>query len=312
MTLLDFLSLRLKVWFVRLMAYSTKSFQTFFETLEHSKFPPQQSFSIPSTTSRRKIWIRVYEPERFDRQKRYPVHLNFHGSGFVIPMPGSDSDFCHLVSKHTGAVVLDCDYAKGPECPFPAAPRDVQDIISYVITNKDGHFDTSRITIGGFSAGGTLALTAGVSQPKNTLKGVVAFYPCVDLSLETATRAPPPVSEGNTNPITPWFNEIVKRSYTPTGTDMTDPRLSPINTPSAVLPEHVFMVVCEEDPLRSDAAEYAKRLKKEGVKVILREIPKAVHAWDKRAKKGTPGWDATYDSYKAAVESSHAMGQLCT
>ncbi|CAE6469177.1 unnamed protein product [Rhizoctonia solani] len=138
-------------------------------------------------------------------------------------MLGSDSDFCHLVSKHTGAVVLDCDYAKGPECPFPAAPRDVQDIISYVITNKDGHFDTSRITIGGFSAGGTLALTAGVSQPKNTLKGVVAFYPCVDLSLETATRAPPPVSEGNTNPITPWFNEIVKRSYTPTGTDMTDP-----------------------------------------------------------------------------------------
>lgn len=58
-----------------------------------------------------------------------------------------------------------------PENPFPAAPDDVKDIIDYVVANAEGYFDTSRITIGGFSAGGTLALTAGVSQPKGTLKG---------------------------------------------------------------------------------------------------------------------------------------------
>jgi acetyl esterase/lipase len=59
----------------------------------------------------------------------------------------------------------------GPEAPFPAAPDDVKDMIDHVVVNAQGYFDTSRITIGGFSSGGTLALTAGVSQPKNTLKG---------------------------------------------------------------------------------------------------------------------------------------------
>ncbi|CUA76387.1 hypothetical protein RSOLAG22IIIB_06251 [Rhizoctonia solani] len=206
-----------------------------------------------------------------------------------------------------------------PEHPFPAAPNDVRDIIAHVVNNKEGYFDTSRITIGGFSAGGTLALTAGVSQPKGTLKGetpvvyrnavlisppagVVAFYPCVDLSLDTAIRAPPPLSEGNTNPIPPWFNKLVSSSYTPYGTDMTDPRLSPVHTPSTTLPEHVLMVVCAEDPLRHDAVEYAKKLKKEGVMVILKDLVRMVHGWDKTAQQGTPGGIAKRDSYEAAVE----------
>lgn len=107
----------------------------------------------------------------------------------MVDMFGTDSDFCRMVSDSTGAIVLDCDYAKGgcstrqksiaalvdgvsaPESPFPAATDDVKDVIDHVVANAEGYFDTSRITIGGFSAGGTLALTAGVSQPKNTLKG---------------------------------------------------------------------------------------------------------------------------------------------
>jgi acetyl esterase/lipase len=132
--------------------------------------------------------------------------------------------------------------------------------------------------------------------------GIVTFYPCVDLSLKTAIRSPPPVSEGNTNIVTPSFIEVVRGGYTPHGTDMSDPRLSPVNTPFTALPEHVFFAVCEEDPLRLDAVSYAKQLKKDGIKVVLKDIAKVVHAWDKRAKKGTPAATAKHDSYEAAVE----------
>jgi acetyl esterase/lipase len=62
-------------------------------------------------------------------------------------------------------------HTTAPEWPFPAAPEDVKDIIDYVLKNKEGYLDTSRVVIGGFSAGGTLALTAGASQPKGVLKG---------------------------------------------------------------------------------------------------------------------------------------------
>ncbi|KAG8689503.1 hypothetical protein FRC11_002260 [Ceratobasidium sp. 423] len=302
MSSLQFLILQLKVWLVRFVFYTNEVIQALLGHSEHAKFPPQRSFIIPSTTSTRKIRINVYEPKGFNKSKNYPVHLNFHGSGFIIDMLGTDGDFCHLVSQRVGAVVLDCDYAKGPEYPFPAAPDDVRDIIAYVTANKEGYFDTSRITIGGFSAGGTLALTAGVGQPKGTLKAAIAFYPCVDLSLDMAIQAPPPVSRGNTNPIPPWFNQLVCRGYTPRGTDMSDPRLSPINAPPTTLPEHVLVVVCEEDPLRYDAVEYAKKFKKEGAKILLKELPKVVHAWDKRAKEGTHAGVVKRDSYRAAIE----------
>ncbi|KDN49135.1 hypothetical protein RSAG8_02488, partial [Rhizoctonia solani AG-8 WAC10335] len=52
-------------------------------------------------------------------------------------MFGTDGDFCHLVSQRADAIVLDCDYAKSPEYPFPAAPNDVRDIIAHVTANKE-------------------------------------------------------------------------------------------------------------------------------------------------------------------------------
>ncbi|KAB5592044.1 Alpha/beta hydrolase fold protein [Ceratobasidium theobromae] len=291
---------------------------------EYTKFQPDQEFSIRSNSSRRRIRINIYEPSGFDKSKSYPVHLNFHGSGFMVDMFGTDSDFCRMVSDSTGAIVLDCDYAKGgcstrqksiaalvdgvsaPESPFPAATDDVKDVIDHVVANAEGYFDTSRITIGGFSAGGTLALTAGVSQPKNTLKAVVSLYPCADLALESAIKNPPPVSKGNSNPIPPWFNQLVRDSYTPPGTDMSDPRLSPANTPVSSLPERVLIVVCEEDPLRYDGVVLAKRLQAEGANVALKEIPKVVHIWDKSAVNGTSGAEAKYDAYEAMIDTLRA------
>ncbi|KAH7338960.1 Alpha/Beta hydrolase protein [Rhizoctonia solani] len=272
--------------------------------IDYTKFPPQRSFRIPSTTSRRKIKINFYEPKNFDMNKRYPVHLNFHGSGFMICMLGTDGDFCHLVSQRTGAIVLDCDYAKSPEYPFPAAPDDVRDIIAYVNTNKEGYFDTSRITIGGFSAGGTLALTAGVGQPSGTLKGIISIYPSVELSLKYAIENPPVMSGGNVNSFPSSFIKMARDCYVPPGTDMQDPRLSPVNVPTSLLPEHILIVVCEEDALRDEAVEYGKKLKAEGIKVVVKEMKGIVHYWDKWAKIGeeTPTGIAKRETYQAAVD----------
>ena len=111
----------------------------------------------------------------------------------MIDSMGGDGEFCGMVSKHTGAIVLDCDYVKGtsiatsypkcvlmfllyltypaPEHPFPAAYEDVCDVVAYVLVNENGRYDTSRLTIGGFSAGGTLSLVVGATMPQGTFKG---------------------------------------------------------------------------------------------------------------------------------------------
>ncbi|KDN49134.1 hypothetical protein RSAG8_02487, partial [Rhizoctonia solani AG-8 WAC10335] len=323
-SLLDTVTLRFRVWLARV----TFGVICFFQAMrsdppEYTKFLPQRRFTIQSTSSPRKINIHVYEPKSFDKAKQYPVHLNFHGSGFMLDsMHGTDADFCRMISDQTGAIVLDCGYAKGPEYPFPAAPNDVKDAIEYALANTEGYFDTSRITISGFSAAGALAITANASLPKGTLKGallilgvtfvlkpapiiaIIAIYPSVDLSLKYAIEHPPVMSEGNVNSFPSSFTEMARDSYIPPGTDMKDPRLSPVNVPISLLPEHILLIVCEEDSLRDDAVEYGRRLKVEGVKVIVKEMKRIVHYWDKWAKIGEDSLTgiAKREAYQASID----------
>ncbi|CAE6451606.1 unnamed protein product [Rhizoctonia solani] len=296
---------RLRVWFLRSSIQLKSFFISWFGSAPYyTKFSPNRSFTVKSSHSSRRIKINVFEPPDFtpSPSKKYPVYLNFHGSAFIIPALGTDADFCRIVSNRTGAIVLDCDYAKAPEWPFPAAPEDVQDAIAYVMANKEGYFDASRIAIGGFSVGGTLALTAGASQPKGTLKGVVAMYPATDLSIDHRTQFPPHRSEGNPDALPLWLLDLGYRSYIPPNTDLSDPRLSPVNMDIPSFPERILLVICEEDPLRDEAMGLADKLKAAGIQVNLKEMPKMVHAWDKGAKEKTPSGAARHEAYEAAVD----------
>ncbi|KAG8740001.1 hypothetical protein FRC10_004841 [Ceratobasidium sp. 414] len=295
MGLLEKLRLRLIVFLERAHLRIGSSLRGFFGTRPYyTHFPPDRSFNVSSSTSSRTIKVNVYEPINFDKGESYPVYINYHGT---------DSDFCRIVSNRTGAIVLDCDYAKAPEWPFPAAPEDVRDTISHVLGNKEGYYDTSRIAVGGFSEGGVLALTAVASQPKDTVKGVVAFYPPADFSLSHTDRPQPDVPDGEQNPLSaPSFMKLVNDCYCPPGTDLSDPRLSPVNVPLSSFPKHVFIATCGYDPLRNEAVALAEKLKRGGIDVVLQDLPKVAHAWDKEAKERTHGGVARHNSYEAAVE----------
>ncbi|KAG8754800.1 hypothetical protein FRC12_011084 [Ceratobasidium sp. 428] len=322
MGILDKIRLRLTVFLLRSNIRVASLFRGLFGTRPYyTHFPPNRSFGIKSSTSSRNIKINVYEPTNFDKGKTYPVYLNFHSSGFMIPSLGMDGDFCRIVSNRTGAIVLDCDYAKAPEYPFPAAPDDVRDAISHVLDNQGGYYDTSRLAAGGFSAGAALALTAVTAQPKGTVKGraiphlivvfrlitlasgIIAFYPPADFSLDHADRPQPDVPKEEQNPLsTPSFMKLVQDCYCPPGTDLSDPRLSPINVPLSCFPKHVFIAVCGYDPLRNEAVTLAEKLKQGGIDVAFHDLPKVAHAWDKEAKEKTHGGVARHNSYEAAVE----------
>ena len=74
----------------------------------------------------------------------------------------------------------DTDYRKAPESPFPAAVHDVEDIVNYVLAHPD-EYDTTKITLSGFSAGGCLALQVGTAMGPKVIKGIAGFYACEPL-----------------------------------------------------------------------------------------------------------------------------------
>ncbi|KAK3322982.1 hypothetical protein B0H66DRAFT_555613 [Apodospora peruviana] len=62
---------------------------------------------------------------------RRPILINWHGSGWVFPLLGSDALFLKRVARDCGMFVLDADYRKGPENPFPCALQDVEDVLHW-------------------------------------------------------------------------------------------------------------------------------------------------------------------------------------
>ncbi|KAE8869289.1 hypothetical protein PTNB73_04342 [Pyrenophora teres f. teres] len=115
----------------------------------------EDDIEIPVTQPAGHIKIRVYTPEG---EGPFPVHLNFHGGGWVLGGLQSEAAWCRSVCNNTGIVVVDVDYRLAPEFVFPTAIYDSWDSLQWVISHAaDLNVDGSSVSIGGLSAGGHMS-----------------------------------------------------------------------------------------------------------------------------------------------------------
>jgi acetyl esterase/lipase len=215
------------------------------------KARPDKTFTIKSRTPQHAIKANIYESKKTPIMpgKPYPVLLNWHGSGFMMPMHGQDEYFCRLVAKETDYTVLDLNYRLAPENPFPASLEDVWDAIAYVLAHPE-IYDQSRIALSGFSAGAGLLLGAcGLPSPngKNDqvvgqlVEKIVGVYPPADLSKKPGGKRAP---EGGAGTIPPWLGRIFNDAYLPPGVDRQDPRVSPTYIEIEKLPKDILFITC--------------------------------------------------------------------
>lgn len=203
----------------------------------------------------------------------------------MLPLHGSDDEFCRLVSRKTDYTVLDMQYRLAPEHPFPAALNDVEDVIKWVLARPSG-FDQTRIALGGFSAGANLVLAAASSVfPKGTFRSLLAFYPICDrLTPPELKKAP----DASGRPIPVFMARIFNQSYIQTNVDVRDPRISPLFAPAENFPKNLLVITCAYDNLAPEAEALAEKVEADkGHHVILRRMEKCGHAWDKHLKNGT-------------------------
>ena len=84
---------------------------------------------------------------------------------------------------NAGFVVAASDYRFSGEALFPAAIEDTIDAVRWLRGNADQYgIDPTRMVLFGQSAGGYLALAAGLSPGVEPVQGVVAWYPLTDFS----------------------------------------------------------------------------------------------------------------------------------
>lgn len=286
--------------------------------------PPDEVYQIPSRDTGRTIKAHVYRSSSASSTsatKPAPVLINLHGSGFLIPLHGSDGPFCRQISQQTAYTVLDVQYRLSPEHPFPAALHDVEDVVNWVLrpNNDDGnyHFDPSRIALSGFSAGANLALavaSASAAIPQHAIHCVIAFYPPLDLyTPPSAKSAPDPTGK----PIPPAIAWLFDRCYIPAGVDARDPRISPhySSEPAQLerFPDRLLLITAARDGLALEAEALAARLRQlppsssssssssRPRDLVCERMHACDHGWDKSAKPGSIQADARDKAYAMAV-----------
>lgn len=256
---------------------------------------PAYATTLVSPTSKRSIKVNIHEPSSWSsgerRQDPVPVHINWHGSGYVVPCLGADAELCQLIADSLNCIVIDADYAKAPEFPFPNPLQDVLDVVNWVI-GQPGHFDIHRITLGGHSAGGGLALCASSVLPKGAVKAVAAFYPSADFSrrgLPDEQRMYKPFVRGKTPGVALGRRArlFFSRCYVPDGTDTKDPRLSPLFADLLSFPP-LLLVVGDADPLCKEDEALVQRVQAAGGDAQLMMIPDVGHGWEKFIKDSDP------------------------
>lgn len=214
----------------------------------------------------RQVPVRVTLPQRGEPRG---VYLEIHGGGFYMSW-AARSDFRNRRTADAAQVaVVSVDYRLAPEHPWPAAPDDCETAALWVLEQAEERFGTSRLSIGGGSAGANLTLTTllrlrdkGLAEP---FIATVLHYGAFDLS-------------GQTPGGRLYADEFFIDAYVGAVADRTDPDISPIFADLRGLPP-ALLVVGTADILLEDSLAMAGRLAIAGGEVDLRVYPESPHGF---------------------------------
>jgi acetyl esterase len=208
------------------------------------------------------IPVRIYAASQ---ARRLPALVYFHGGGFVIGSLDTHDGTCRSLANAIGCTVVSVDYRLAPEHRFPAGPEDCYAATRWVAEKgAEIGVDTSRIAIGGDSAGGNLAAVVALMARDRrgpALRHQLLIYPVADHDFTTASYQENAQGYLLSREMMRWFwNHYLERAE-----DGANPYASPLRAASlaGLPPAHV--ITAEYDPLRDEGEALASRLQEAGV-----------------------------------------------
>jgi acetyl esterase len=228
------------------------------------------------------IPVRIYWPP-VPEHSNLPIVVFFHGGGFALGDLDTHDPVARAHAVGAEAIVVSVDYRLAPEHPFPAGLNDSWAALQWVSEHAaELGGDPNRIAVAGDSAGGNFAAVMAQWARDNggpRLAFQLLWYPSItaDLSLPSFTEnADAPILDRDViDAFLGW--------YVP-GVDISDakslpPAMCPGNAEDLSGLAPAFIGSAEHDPLRDDAAVYAKKLSAAGVPVELSNEPTLVHGY---------------------------------
>ncbi len=217
--------------------------------------------------------LRIIAPE-----KPRGVYLHIHGGGWTWGTADEQDPWLDRLADRCGLAVVSVEYRLAPEDPYPAGPDDCEAAALWVVREAESRFGTSRLFIGGESAGAHLSavtlLRLRDRHGLNPFRGANLFAGCYDLAL-----TPSVVNWGserlilNTNDV-----RVFADNFCGPGSDRRNPDISPLYADLRGLPPALFSVGTR-DMLLDDSLFMASRWVAAGNRADLAIWPGGCHVF---------------------------------
>nr|WP_286197539.1 alpha/beta hydrolase [Variovorax boronicumulans] len=212
-----------------------------------------------------------------------PVLLYLHGGGFTIGSVATHDTLCRELAHQAGCAVLSLDYRLAPEHRFPTAQNDAWDALQWLAGQGAAlGLDTTRLAVGGDSAGGTLAAVCAIAARDAGLPLALQllFYPGCAAFQDTPSHERFATGFVLESASIDWFFDQVQ----PDRPARADWRFAPLNAPDVdgVAPAWIGLAEC--DPLVDEGVLYADKLRAAGVAVDLEIYRGVVHEFIKMGR----------------------------
>lgn len=218
------------------------------------------------------IDVRVYRP---NNSARLPVMVWFHGGGWVFGDLNASELACREMCMQAGIVIVSVDYRLAPEHPFPVPLNDCIAATQWVLSNaSELGVDTSRVAVGGDSAGGNLAAcVAQFARDQGiSLRQQILVYPVTQPSFDLQSYQDNASGYFLGRDSMRWFWD----HYLADHSARNDPRASPLKGDLRSLPD-AWVFTCGYDPLCDDGIAYAGALQAAGCTVASYHRDDSIH-----------------------------------
>jgi acetyl esterase len=231
---------------------------------------------FPSPTA--DLPIHIYRPKQSEPAKKLPAMVFFHGGGWVVNFAKKyDGPLSDLAVK-ANVVIINLNYQKAPEHKFPIPFDDCYAALAWLIANQDSlNIDSTKIGVGGDSAGGNLAAAVALAARDRKLIDLafqILIYPCNDPKYVESAGVENAIGYGLTQSRMKWFWD----QYLTSSAENNKYAMPHRENDFANLPP-TFLATAEYDVLRQDGLDYGEKLKEAGNKIKAIDYPGMIHGF---------------------------------
>lgn len=238
---------------------------------------------------------RIYRP---DQDGGHPVLIYLHGGAFVRGDLTAADVVCREIAARARAVVVSVDYRLAPEHAYPAALDDTRTALTWTVSEIAGYGgDPTRISIGGDSAGATIA-TVTAAENGDVLRCRVLISGVYDL-LDDFAEAGRELTDVLDVPADARRLDWIAGLYAGPA-DRAAPRLSPLRAVVQTGPP-ALVVVSSLDPFAGQGRRLATALRRDGIDTELFEVAGMPHGFTNLAGLFPAAASTVYDRVAAAL-----------